>query len=255
MKHGSFRAFCLIILACVIVLPGYSDDKPVSLESRILETFNGDSDYNWKADASRFTTITDDQSFPRIAFIEAWPVAVFGNNRNGDDIKSLGIHGRFDRRGYNWIDIYPTAADSDDDEEDNPVEIPIPGRIKTLDMWVWGANLNFYIEVYLRDYQGVVHVLRLGDIAHQGWRNLRVNVPTNIPQSKRILPSYAGLHFVKFRIWTQPTEKVGDFYVYFKQFKALTDVLESLFDGEDLANPARVQELWAKAADEEESKK
>jgi hypothetical protein len=47
------------------------------------------------------------------------------------------------------------------------------------------------------------------------------------------------------RIWTQPTEKVGDFYVYIRQLKVLTDTFDSLFDGNDLADPAYVQELWA----------
>jgi hypothetical protein len=178
-----------------------------------------------------------------LAYVAAWPIAVFGYNREGRDIKSLGIHGRFDRRGYNWIDGYPTLAA--DGEDAGPAEIPIPGRIQYLDMWVWGANLNFYIEAFVRDYQGVVHTIRLGNIGYTGWRNLRANIPANIRQSKRILPSYAGLTFVKFRVWTQPTEKVGDFYIYFKQFKVLTDTFESLFDGDELANPDRVQELWA----------
>jgi hypothetical protein len=245
MKHGSFKAFCLIVCGCMAVLSGYSDENTVSLESRILETFNGDSDYVWKTDASKFTTRTDDDSFPRLAYVAAWPIAVFGHNRDGDPIRSLGIHGRFDRRGFNWIDIYPTKPG--EGSEDEPIEIPIPGRVRTIDMWVWGANLNFYVEAYLRDHQGVVHCVRMGDIAHQGWRNIRANIPNHIRQSRRILPRYAGLTFVKFRIWTQPTEKVGDFYVYFKQFKALTDMFESYFDGDDLANPDRVQELWADA--------
>jgi hypothetical protein len=85
----------------------------------------------------------------------------------------------------------------------------------------------------------------MGGIGHTGWKNLRAMIPNNIHQSKRILPRYAGLHFVKFRIWTQPTEKVGDFYIYFKQFKVLTDTFETLYDGDELADPERVQELWA----------
>jgi len=112
-------------------------------------------------------------------------------------------------------------------------------------MWVWGSNLKYYIEVYLRDYRGVVHTLKLGDISYTGWRNLKVNVPNTIPQSRRILPSYASLNFVKFRIWTQPVEKVDNFYIYFKQFKIFTDVFESLFDGNDLADPENVEKLWA----------
>jgi hypothetical protein len=85
----------------------------------------------------------------------------------------------------------------------------------------------------------------MGNIGHTGWKNLRARIPTNIIQSKRVLPHRAGLSFVKFRIWTQPTEKVNDFYIYLDQFKVLTDMFESLFDGDELSDPDRVQELWA----------
>jgi len=114
-----------------------------------------------------------------------------------------------------------------------------------MDMWVWGSNLNYYIEAYFRDYEGVVHTLYMGDIAYTGWRNLRVRIPPNIRQSRRILPRFAGLSFVKFRIWTGPMERVDNFYVYFNQFKILTDTFETYFDGDDLADPSKVQEFWA----------
>lgn len=248
MKHGSFkaiRAALCLFLALAPVLSGFGDEVTAQLESIILDNFNGDSDYTWKLEASKFATKTDDVSFPQMAYVNAWPIAVYGYNRDGSkDIKSLGIHGRFDRRGYNWIDLYPTKG-GDGDDADDPVEIPIKGRVRTLDMWIWGANYDFYVEVYLRDLGGVVHNIKLGNIGHTGWKNFRVNIPGSITQSKRTLPRRAGLTFVKFRIWTQPTERVGDFYVYFKQLKALTDIFESLFDGNELADPDFVQELWA----------
>jgi hypothetical protein len=229
-----------------MVLPAFGDEVTRSMESRILESFNGDDDnkYIWKAVSSRFITRTGETDYPILRYIDAWPVAVFGYARNSDDppIRSFGIHGKFDRMGYNWIDIYPVLAD---DQDQNPTEIPIPGRVRNFDMWVWGANLKYYIEIYLRDYRGVIHTLRLGDIAYNGWRNLTVNVPSNIIQSRRTLPSYAGLTFVKFRIWTQPVERVDDFYIYFKQLKILSDMFEPLFDGNDLANPDNVQRLWS----------
>jgi hypothetical protein len=247
MKHGSFKIICLIIWACIMVSPGLSADEITnSFESRILESFNGDSDskYIWKADASRFITKTEEATYPILAYVDAWPVAVFGYNRSGDTppLKSFGINGRFDRTGYNWIDIYPVLAD---DQDGGPFEIPIPGRVRNFDMWIWGANLKYYIEIYVRDYRGVVHGIKLGDISHTGWKNLQVNLPSHIIQSRRTLPAYAGLRFVKFRIWTQPVERVDNFYIYFKQFKILTDMFDPLFDGNDLADPDHVQKLWA----------
>jgi len=241
MKHGSFKIICLIIWACVAVFSGYGDEVTISYETRILESFNGDADseYVWKVESSKFIT----SDYPVLAYVDAWPVAAYGYVRNDNDppLRSLGLNGRFDRQGYNWIDLYPVKADNPDE----PAEIPIPGRVRYIDLWVWGSNLNYYIEFFVRDYQGVVHALKLGDIAYTGWRNLRVNIPNHIPQSRRIVPTYAGLQFVKMRIWTQPVEKVNNFYIYFKQLKVLTDMFESLFDGNDLANPQRVQQLWS----------
>jgi hypothetical protein len=246
MKQVSFKIICVIFLVCVTVFSGYgNDDMAVLWETIVIESFNGDEDskYIWKTEASRFSTRTEDVTFPVLSFVEAFPSQAFRINRNNPEtIRSLGIHGRFDRRGYNWIDIYPVLRD---DPDERAVGIPIPGRVRTIDMWVWGANFRYYIEIYLRDFQGVPHVLKLGDINYRGWRNLSVNIPTRIQQTRRTLPSHAGLEFLKFRIWTQPVERVDDFYVYFKQLKILTDMFERMFDGDDLADPEFVEQIWA----------
>lgn len=241
MRHGSFKIICLVLWACVVVFSGFGDDETSSFETRILDSFNGDSEYTWKTDASKFVTKKDDASVLKLIYVDAWPMAAFGLNREGKEIKSLGLRGSFDRQGYNWVDLYPVK----NGDEENPAEIPIPGRVKNFDVWVWGSNLKYDIEIFLRDYKGVVHSLKLGSIAYRGWKNLRVNVPSTIQQGKRILPAYAGLTFVKFRIWTRPEEKVDDFFIYFKQLQILTDVFESLFDGNELADPQNVDKIWA----------
>ena len=266
MRQGSFRAVRLIVFLLVMLgltaFPVFADENTVDFESIILETFNGstahhwefggksyDFEFEWATDASKFATKTDDGNYPMTAYIPSWPMALFGTNKEGRDIRSLGIWGKFDRRGYNWIDVYPIIPGSGDEENDpEPFEIPVPGRIQYLDMWVWGSNLQYYLEAYFRDHQGVVYNLHMGDLAYQGWKNLRVRIPTNIPQSRRILPRFAGLTFVKFRIWTTPVERVDNFYVYFDQMKVLTDTFETLFDGDELADPVQVQELWGQSA-------
>ena len=266
MKQGSFRAVrlavLLLVMICLAVFTAWGDEHTVDFESIILEHFDGDSahqwefqgkiynfDFEWRADASKFASKIGEEQFPKIQYIPSFPMALFGANREGRDLQSLGIWGKFDRRGYNWIDIYPIIPGTGDDGEDpEPFEIPIPGRLQYLDMWVWGSNLNYYIEAYFRDHQGVVYNLYLGSLAYQGWRNLRTRIPTSIPQTKRVLPRLAGLHFVKFRIWTTPVERVDNFYVYFDQMKVLTDTFESLFDGDELADPVRVRELWGQSA-------
>ena len=258
MKHGGIKAVCLVVLLCMAVLSAYGQAKTVNLTSIVLDSFDGDSvhewhdgrhprrfEFSWALSASRFATRTTDSEgnevqFPLMSFIETWPVALFGHRPPEEGTRrSLGLHGRFDRRGYNWIDLYPVTPDGD------PFEIPMPGRVHHLDMWVWGSNLDYYIEAYVRDYRGVVHAIRLGNIAYTGWRNLRASIPNHIRQERRVLPNFAQLHFVKFRIWTQPQEQVGNFYIYFKQFNILTDTFENFFDGNELADPDLIPQFWA----------
>ena len=256
MKQGSFKALSftisLILLAGMAVFSAFGDEKTIDYESVVVESFGDQTshewtignktysyDFSWKLEASKFATQYGDDIFPKMTHVPSWPMALYGTNREGRDLQSLGIWGRFDRRGYNWIDVFPVTG-----ETEEPFEIPLPGRISTVDMWVWGSNLNFYIEAYFRDYQGVVHSLYLGDTNYAGWKNMRIRIPTNIAQSKRILPKLASLSFVKFRIWTTPLERVDNFYIYLNHFKILTDTFESLYDGDELADPDRVQELW-----------
>jgi hypothetical protein len=255
MKQGCFKVVGLILLVCAMVVPGFSDELTVNSESFIIESFDGgtahewsiggktiSSEFSWRLEPGKFSA----EGYPKLNSVAAWPQALFGTNRQGNDYRALGILGNFLRQGYNWIDIYAVASDADGEE--GPFEIPLPGRIQYLDLWVWGSNYNFYVDAYVRDYQGIVHVLRMGDIAYKGWKNLRVAVPPSIRQSKRVLPNFAGLRFVKFRLWTRPNEILGDFYVYLDQFKVLTDTFESFYDGDDLADPERVQELWSTAS-------
>jgi len=238
-----------------------ANQPTVNLQSIVLDTFDGETtrqwtvggrtfthEFEWRVDASRFASTIDGQSFPQLGFIQAWPMALFGPNREGRDIRSLGVWGRFDRRGYNWIDIFPSVVGSGaGDDPPTPFEIPIPGQIRYLDMWVWGSNLNYYMEVYFRDHRGIVHVVPMGSLSFQGWQNMRVRIPNHIPQSRVVLPRVSGLSLVKFRVWTTPVERVDNFFIYFNQLQVLTDIFESLFDGSDLADPGIVQELWGQA--------
>jgi hypothetical protein len=281
MKHSGFRLVALVLMTGAAIA-AFGDEFVVNLESRLVENFDNteDSKYVWKKDASRYAVgrLAEDKDnpifanldftkhwstpsqyendfYPKIDHKEGWPMALFKNNKDGKELKVLGIWGKFKRMGYNWIDIYPTLKSGGEDA--GAYEIPLPGRVRYLDMWVWGASLNYYIEVYLRDQQGVVHSLYLGNIAYRGWKNLRTQVPNNVPQNRRIIldPTSSSmtsveerhniyLKFVKFRIWTTPSTEVGNFYIYLDQFKVLTDTFESLFDGDELSDPDWIRENW-----------
>jgi hypothetical protein len=247
MKQGGFKTFWLILMVAAGVSLAFGDENMTQLESIVLDSFDGDSGYTWKGQGSKFATNNDEGQFPKITYAATWPTQIFGQNEEGKELKSLGVWGKFDRRGYNWIDIYPTGGNTEEGGggEDAPAEIPIPGRSQIIDVWVWGSNLNYQLEAYVRDHRGIIHVLPMGSLHHTGWRNIKVDVPKTIPQSKHILPRLAGLVFVKFRIWTAPMEQVNNFYVYFDQLKVLTDTFETRYDGEELAVPEKIQEFWS----------
>ena len=272
MKYTSLRVVCLVLLLGT-ALAAFGQDATVNLESKVIESFNNaeDSLFVWRKEASRFAVgkdpadkdnpsfanfgLEDGDFYPKLNFFDVWPMALYRNNREGKEIKSLGVWGKFKRMGYNWIDVYPTLKSQGDDAE--PYEIPLPGHIRFLDVWMWGSNLNYYVEAYIRDEQGVIHTLYLGSLYYQGWKNLRIGIPTAIPQRRRIIldPTSAAtlstaeknaiyLKFVKFRVWTTPREQVANFFTYFHQLRVTTDVYERIFDGDEMSDPDWIRENW-----------
>ena len=146
--------------------------------------------------------------------------------------KYLGMEVRFDRKGDNWVDIVPTKKGSDG--KDAPYEIPFKGRISRLDLWVWGANYAYELEFLVRDCNGRVHTLPVGLVNHEGWQNMSVNVPSNIQQASPYLNGTQQMSLVAMRIRSRPTERVDSFYIFFDQFKALTDTFMPSYDGFEL---------------------
>jgi hypothetical protein len=261
MKTGGTKLFCLVVFISLPVAWAFSDANTVELQSKILDNFDGtpytvdgeEYNYTWKVNGSKFSTKTENQTFPIASPITTAPQALLRQNPN---IKSLGIQGAFDRFGYNWIDIYPTLSDG----EGQPVEIPLEGRTRFVDVWVWGSNLNYSLEIYIRDNRGMIHTIPMGSLRYAGWRNLRATVPSWIPMVANVLPRSTHVTtFVKFRLWTNPEEKtfvdlkrdgngniteIVPFYVYLSQLKVLADIYETVYDGDELAYPKKIEELW-----------
>ena len=218
-----------IILIPLTLFPQYlgMGFKMEDIRSLILDGFEN-NDKNWQASTSRFTT----EGFPKLKpGIEGAPIALTGTYAEAENKYVMGLRASFTRKGYNRIWIYP--------EE----EIVIPGAAKKIDVWVWGANYYYNLEIHLRDYRGIVYKLPLGSLHFMGWRNMSVEIPVQIPQFIRYLPMERPLTFVRFAIWTEPTERVDDFIIYFDHLKVLTDVYRERFDGDVLADESK--EIWS----------
>ena len=241
MRPG-LRAFLGTVLGIALFFTAAlvrGDESTQTIASRSLATFDDPATAdNWIVQGSKYAT----KDFPQMQLVHAWPEALYGRNKTSKTLLALGVHGKFDRKSYNFIEIIPAAKDSSGKLQ--PHGIPIPGRVKTIDMWVWGANFNYTLDVHLRDYRGIDHVLHMGSLLYAGWKDLSVTISGAIPQSRQYIPRYAGLELTKLVIWTAPDEKVDDFYFFIDEINCITDLFETRFDGEDLADPDSLNTLW-----------
>ena len=241
MRPG-FRSFLGTVLGMALFFTAAlakGDEYTQTITSRSLATFDDPATSgNWIVQASKYTT----QGYPQSQLVHAWPEALYGKNKDSKTLFALGVHARFDRKSYNSIEIIPAAKDSSGKLQ--PKAISVPGRVRSIDMWVWGANFNYTLDAHVRDYQGIDHVLHMGSLAFTGWRNLNATISGAIPQSRQYIPRYAGLELTKLVIWTAPDEKVDDYYFFIDEISCITDLFETRFDGEDLAEPDTLNNLW-----------
>ncbi len=248
MKAG-FRTLSFL-LAIALLLGGaassFADEVTVDLVSRILQSFDPDEQgmeraREWQLIPSKFGYDENGNSYWELRLVQAWPVALFGKNRDNQDLQVLGLHGSFARQGYNYVEIVPGHGQGESFEPD---PIPLPGRAQALDVWVWGANYNYYLEAHVRDFHGVDHVLPLGSLRYIGWKDLRVTIPGSVPQGQQYVPKYRQAVLTKLVLWTRPNERVDDYYMYIDQIKVLTDLFETSYDGDNLSDVEEVQKIW-----------
>jgi hypothetical protein len=238
MRTGRLLGVGLVVALLLLPLTAFSQQQATTnYRTIVIETFDDPEESRWEVVGSKFVN----SEYPQVAWVETWPDALYRVKPEGVTLRSLGVQAAFDRMGYNYVEFIPVE---DVDGETVPRGIPIPGRIRYLDMWVWGSNYDYYVDIHLRDYRGMIHVLKLGNINYRGWRDLRIQIPTWIPQGVVYVPQFQGLELVKIVLWTRPDEKVDGFYVYLDEIKIETDVFEDPFDGELLGRPEQVQQLW-----------
>ena len=234
MRQKAFTAaLSAALLLGMLAFPVSAQERAINYETYIVDSFDdaGDEEWSWIAAGSRFVT----EGYPLIKYFDGMPNALrFQQSDPNRDYGVMGIQFKFNRQGDNWVDIIPVMAG--EDGEDVPYEIPFRGVVSRLDLWVWGGNYMYELEVLVRDYQGRVHSLPMGWLNYEGWRNLAVNIPSNIPQTSRYVGESTNLKFVAFRIRTSPTERVDDFKVFFDQFRVLTDTYMSTNDGFEFAD-------------------
>jgi len=230
MKQGGLIIAGLVLLFTLCIMPIAAETRPVNYETYIVDNFDSpDTNWTWIAAGSKFVT----KGYPVLKYFDGMPNAIrVTQTDTKGTYKYMGLEVKFDRKGDNWVDIVPMKAGSTDPKD--RYEIPFKGRVSRVDLWVWGANYDYQLEMLVRDCEGRVHTLEIGSVAFEGWKNMSVNIPTNIQQVSSYLNGVQQMSFVAFRLRTSPTERVDSFYIFFDQFKALTDTYMPSYDGFEL---------------------
>jgi len=237
-----------ILLVLVLTAGAAADEVTRNWQSIVLEDFD-DGDSQWIVRGGKFLAVADDDGEPDYDYpfeyqiVDGlWPEEM--GQPESENPGVIGVQAAFTRRGYNYLEFVPIEDEPDEDGNPVPRAITIPGRPEAIDLWAWGSNYDYYLEVQVRDYRGIVHNLKLGNLGFGGWRNLVTDIPNYIPRAVRFVPQRRRMELVKVVLWTRPEESVAGFHFYLDQIKVLTDMFETGFDGEQLAEPDFVREVW-----------
>lgn len=254
MKIGRLLGIGLVAVLLIPMALTAQQQATTNYQSIVIEDFDNPEESRWEVRASKFVG----EGYPRQAAVNIWPEALYRAEPEGETLRALGAQASYTRQGYNFLEFIP--VEEDENGETVPRGIPIPGRVNNLDVWVWGSNFDYYMDVHLRDYRGMTHVVKLGDIGFRGWKNLRIQIPSWIPQDTRYIAeirngefasNLRGLELTKIVMWTRPEERVNGFFIYLDEIKVETDMYRDPFDGEELRDAEYVQELWANAGEGE----
>lgn len=115
--------------------------------------------------------------------------------------------------------------------------IPIPGKTKILSMWVVGRNVRHQLYAIVRDHFGGRAKLPMGELNFTGWKELRTTIPPHIRQQDPRYNNKTGVQVTEFLIEPDPVETYGNFYFYFDDLRAVTDLFsENNRDADDMSD-------------------
>jgi hypothetical protein len=246
MKKGFysfFRIFILMILATIIYFGQDAFSKIITnvppdissyeLRAVVVEDFETTGEWQVQSVPKQFKATTEKakkknpvpvleykfiDGAPSDLAVEKWS----HNNKGLKKTKCLGVHYRFKYPGHNSVHVIP------------PKPIRLPGRSQGISMWVHGRGKNYFLEAWVKDYKGNVHILKFGSVNFVGWKPVRVDIPSFIPQIIESYPQTKTLVIERFVLRSDPTEDTEDVFFFFDQLKVLTETFEVNFDGMEL---------------------
>lgn len=124
----------------------------------------------------------------------------------------LGAKVEYFRSGYPWFSVTP------------PRPVKIPGITQEISVWVAGRNSDNKLSLYVRDNTSQVHKVGSESLTFMGWKNISVQVPSNIPQESYIGQNEEGIEFMGILVNVSAQSSFGKYYIYFDNIVAKTDM-------------------------------
>ena len=147
-----------------------------------------------------------------------------------EDSKVLGVKVEFFRRGVNSFFVRSARP------------IPIEGVTKTVSVWVAGRNMDHEMYLLVQDYFGNNFELYMGSLGLKKKKKMTVAVPPTPDGEHGIIQQSAyngvkpGLRILGFRIDCNPMLARGQYYIYFDDLRAVTDLYDLANRDEDDIN-------------------
>lgn len=208
-----------------------SDLSADELEAIVVEDFEKSPEWDVITTPKKWTKNDDEDKNPvptlEIKVIDGSPNDMQEEDWQYDDkgtkkTKILGVNFKFKYPGHNSVHLLPKEP------------IGLPGRAQGISMWVHGRGNDYDLEAWIEDYNGDVHILKMGSVNFVGWRPLKVDIPANVPQSIDSYPQTKILKIQRFVLRADPSEIVRNTFFFFDQIKVLTQRYEVNFDGQGL---------------------
>ena len=124
----------------------------------------------------------------------------------------LGTKVSFYRRGVASFGIKPVRP------------VPIEGITKAISVWIAGRNTNHVLSLLVEDHFGNTAVINMGKLNFSGWKKVTVSIPPNIKQRDYHYNNKMGILITGFNIECDIDETYGNYYIYFDDMRAITDL-------------------------------
>ena len=108
MKQGVVITVFVLMFA-VVCTPLAAQDSGVNYQTYMVETFDSpeSSEITWNGVGSKFIT----EGYPVLKYFDGMPNALrVMQSDTEQQYKFLGVQFKFNRKGDNWVDIYPTKG-------------------------------------------------------------------------------------------------------------------------------------------------